>query len=81
MSSQASRLAMSDRTRHKTDALLEALRKQGDGDAHDRGLIVERLGWTPEERLDANAAFLRFYFSVRPQGHLIRELDEPAPGR
>jgi hypothetical protein len=42
------------------------------GEAHDRGLIVERLGWTPEQRLDANSAFLRFYLSVRPQGPLLR---------
>lgn len=56
------------------DTLLEALDRQHDDDAHDRGLIVERLGWTPEQRLEANAAFLRFYLSVRPQGPLI--LDE-----
>ena len=53
------------------DALIEALRRQGGGDDHDRGLIVERLGWTPEQRLDANTAFLRFYLAVRPQGPLI----------
>lgn len=72
---------MSDRPRQMTDALLEAHQNQGDGDAHDRGLIVGRLGWTPEERLDANAAFLRFYLSIRPQGPLIRDSDEPAAGR
>jgi hypothetical protein len=55
------------------DALVEALQRQADGDHHDRGLIVERLGWTPEQRLEANAAFLRLYASVRPQGPLIRE--------
>lgn len=43
-----------------------------EGEAHDRGLIVERLGWTPEQRLDANTAFVRFYLSVRPQGPLLR---------
>jgi hypothetical protein len=55
------------------DALREALRQQADGDAHDRGLIVERLGWTPAQRLEANAAFLRFYLRVRPGGPLIRD--------
>jgi len=34
---------------------------------------VERLAWTPEERLEANAAFLRFYLSIRPEGPLIEE--------
>ena len=55
------------------DTLLEALQRQSDCDDHDRGLIAERLRWTPEERLDANTAFLRFYFSARPNGPLIRE--------
>lgn len=55
------------------ESLSDALRLQGDGDARDRGLIVERLGWTPKERLDANAAFLRFYLSVRPEGSLLPE--------
>ncbi len=55
------------------DALLEALRQQGEPDAHDRGLILERLAWTPEQRLEANAAFLRFYLAVRPDGPLIRD--------
>ncbi len=55
------------------DNLFEVLKRQEDDDAHDRGLIVERLGWTPEQRLEANAAFLRFYFSVRPQGPVIRD--------
>ena len=53
--------------------LREALERQTDPDAHDRGLIAERLSWTPEERLEANAAFLRFYLSVRPDGPLIRD--------
>lgn len=52
-------------------ALHAALARQGDDQAHDRGLIIERLAWTPEQRLDANSAFLRFYFSVRPAGPLI----------
>jgi hypothetical protein len=50
-----------------------ALDPQAGGEAHDRSLIVERLAWTAEERLEANAAFLRLYFSVRPEGPLIRE--------
>jgi hypothetical protein len=54
-------------------ALSEALQRQSDPEEHDRSLIVERLAWTPEERLDANAAFLRFYLSVRPEGPLIDE--------
>lgn len=54
------------------DALREVLRRQGDGDAHDRSLILERLAWTPEQRLDANAAFIRFYLAARPEGPLIR---------
>ena len=55
-------------------ALREALRRQHeDPDEHDRSLISERLAWTPEERLEANAAFLRFYLTVRPDGPLIRD--------
>jgi hypothetical protein len=54
-------------------ALSEALRRQADEDEHDRSLIVERLAWTPEERLEANAAFLRFYLSVRLEGPQIDE--------
>jgi len=54
-------------------ALQRALARQAGGDDHDAGLIVERLAWTPEQRLEANAAFLRFYYSVRPAGPLIRE--------
>jgi hypothetical protein len=55
------------------DVLREALERQENGEAHDRGLIVERLSWTPEQRLEANAAFLRFLLEVRPEGPLIRE--------
>ena len=69
-----------DHDERTDEALRDVLREQADGDAHDRGLIVERLGWTVEQRLDANAAFLRFYLSVRPDGPLINEPDEPAPG-
>jgi hypothetical protein len=36
-------------------------------DAHDRSLILERLAWTPEQRLQANAMFLRFYLVARPR--------------
>jgi hypothetical protein len=63
---------MADRTT-LDDALEDALRWQADGDAHDRGLIVERLAWTPAERLEANAAFVRFYLRARPDGPLLRE--------
>ena len=54
-------------------SLQRALAKQVSDDDHDAGLIVERLAWTPEQRLEANAAFLRFYQAVRPAGPLIRE--------
>ena len=64
---------MSEQVKPETDFLTKTLREQADGEAHDRGLIVERLAWTPEERLEANAAFVRFYLSVRPDGPLIRE--------
>jgi hypothetical protein len=50
-----------------------ALRRQADPDEHDRSLIRERLGWSPEQRLEANAAFVRFYLSVRPEGPLLRD--------
>lgn len=62
-----------DHTSAESAALRDAVAWQHDEDAHDRGLIVERLAWTPEERLDANAAFLRFYFAVRPFGPVIRD--------
>lgn len=55
----------------RSNVLTEALRRQADGDDHDRGLIVERLGWTPEQRLDAHTAFLRFYQAIRPEGPLV----------
>lgn len=55
------------------EALRKALAHQADPEAHDRSLIVERLAWTPEERLEANARFLRLYLSVRPEGPLVRE--------
>ncbi len=54
-------------------ALQRALARQASGDDHDAGLIVERLAWTPEQRLDANAAFLRFHRAVRPTGPLLPE--------
>ncbi len=54
------------------DVLRELLlRQESDPDEHDLGLIRERLGWTAEQRLEANAVFLRFYFGARPQGPLI----------
>lgn len=42
-----------------------------DRDEHDLSLIVERLGWTPEQRLDANTAFVRFYRAARPGGPVL----------
>lgn len=54
-------------------AVRAALRQQEDPDAHDRSLIIERLAWTPEQRLEANAAFIRFYLKLRPEGPLIRD--------
>jgi hypothetical protein len=64
---------MPEPARSEIDVLAKALQEQGDGEAHDRGLIVERLGWTPEQRLEANASFVRLYLSIRPEGPLIRE--------
>jgi hypothetical protein len=64
---------MSEEREPKDEAWQEALRQQADEDAHDRSLIVERLAWTPEQRLDANAAFLQFYWRMRPEGPLIRD--------
>jgi hypothetical protein len=56
------------------DALERALAKQASGEDHDLGLIIERLTWTPEQRLEANAAFLRVYQALRPTGQpLLRE--------
>jgi hypothetical protein len=49
----------------------DAMARQQDEGAHDRSLIVERLAWTPEQRLAANAEFLRFYLAVRPDGPII----------
>jgi hypothetical protein len=54
-------------------AVRRALARQADGADHDAGLIVERLAWTPEQRLEANAAFLRFYWAARPTGPLLEE--------
>lgn len=55
------------------EALRTALARQAEPEAHDRSLIVERLAWTPEERLEANASFLRFYLSARPEGPLLMD--------
>ena len=57
------------------EELKRALARQVELEAHDRSLIVERLAWSPEERLEANARILRFYLSVRPDGPLILEQD------
>ena len=67
-------MAADDRASSAADVLLEALRRQGDCDDHDRGLIAERLAWTPEQRFDATTSFLRFYFTIRPQGPLIGDV-------
>ena len=64
---------MADNPAHDDSPLQRALATQASGDDHDASLIVERLAWTPERRLEANAAFLRFYQAVRPAGPLIRE--------
>ena len=66
-------MARTDLPGSDATALAEALRRQTDDDWHDRSLIVERLAWTPEQRLEANAALLRFYLAVRPQGPVIDE--------
>lgn len=50
-----------------------ALDMQREEDAHDRGLIIERLAWSPEQRLQANTAFLRFYLRARPGGPSIAD--------
>lgn len=55
-------------------AVAAALRRQADDpEDHDRSLIAERLSWSPQQRLEANAAFLRFYLRMRPEGPLIRD--------
>ena len=33
------------------EALREALKSLDDPEAHDRSMIVERLAWTPDQRL------------------------------
>ena len=56
------------------EAVRAVLRRQAeDPDDHDRGLIVGRLACSPQQRLDAHAAFLRFYARIRPEGPLIRD--------
>ena len=63
---------MNDSSAHD-EVLRAALVRQDEDEAHDRSLILERLAWTPEQRLAANAAFLRFYLTARPAGPLIRD--------
>lgn len=54
-------------------AVRETVRRQHeDPDEHDRSLIAERLSWTPDERLEANAAFVRWYLGIRTTGPLLR---------
>jgi hypothetical protein len=64
-----------DATRQPDESAVSEVvrRQQTDPDEHDRSLIAERLSWTPDERLEANAAFVRWYLTVRPQGPLLRE--------
>jgi hypothetical protein len=55
------------------DAVRRAVsRQQSEPEEHDIGLIRERLRWTFEERLEANASFVRWYLSIRPAGPLLR---------
>jgi hypothetical protein len=55
-------------------AAAAAVRRQvEDPEEHDRSLIAERLSWTPQQRLEANASFLRFSLRLRPEGPLIRD--------
>jgi hypothetical protein len=56
------------------DAVLAALARQADNEAHDLGLIVERLALTHEERLDANLSALSLCRDLRPAGTVA--LDE-----
>lgn len=58
---------------HDPEVWREVLGRQRDEDEHDRGLILERLRWTPDQRLAANTAFLRFYLAARPTGPLISD--------
>ena len=54
-------------------AVQAAVRRQHqDPEDHDRSLIAECLARTPEERLEANAAFVRWYLAIRPEGPLVR---------
>jgi hypothetical protein len=54
------------------EAVCRAVLQQQQPEDHDISLIRERLRWTAEERLEANASFVRWYLSVRPKGPLIR---------
>jgi hypothetical protein len=55
------------------EAVREVVRRQHeDPEEHDRSLIAERLSWTPDERLEANAAFVRWYLTIRATGPLLR---------
>ena len=62
-----------DTARVDEAAVQETVRRQHeDPEEHDRSLIAIRLRWKPEERLEANAAFVRWYLSLRPRGPLLR---------
>ncbi len=67
---------MADRARGSPDLPEEGRAPRVDApdeDDHDLSLIVERLAWTTEQRLDANTAFIRFYLAARPNGPLITD--------
>jgi hypothetical protein len=63
-----------DRTTPGDEAVLEKVlrRQHEDPEEHDRSLIAIRLQWRPEDRLEANAAFVRWYLTIRPGGPLLR---------
>ena len=54
-------------------AVERALLSQADPGSDDLALIRARLRWTPQERLEANASFVRFCLTARPQGPLLRD--------
>jgi hypothetical protein len=63
-----------DTAEHATDDRVRQVvrRQHEDPEEHDRSLIATRLSWNPEQRLEANAAFVRWYLTLRPHGPLIR---------
>ncbi len=55
------------------EGVRRALETQSDPDADERSQIRERLRWTPAERLAANASYVAFVRTARPQGPLLRD--------